>query len=160
MINLTPNIEEFKPNEDSTKKVVESLKSSPNTIKKAAVLPSLSKRYTKEYIEDVIEKNYGIVTIICNELDCTAKQFYNYVKKNDLDNLLTNSKQQLVSLAENAILDCLKSENENIKLKAAEHTLETLGKREWSKDPKVIVNQNVISENDKAVEIKNIFGIQ
>jgi hypothetical protein len=54
----------------------------------------------------------------------------------------------------------LKSENENIKLKAAEHTLETLGKREWSKDPKVIVNQNVISENDKAVEIKNIFGIQ
>lgn len=160
MINLTPNIEEFKPNEDSTNKAVESLKSIPNVIKKSAVLPTLSKRYKKEEIEDNIEKNYGIITIICNELDCTAKQFYNYVKENKLENLLLSAKQQLVGIAEKAILDCLNSENENIKLKAAQTTLESLGKKEWSKNPNVIVNQNVISDSDKAVEIKNIFGIQ
>ena len=34
-------------------------------------LPPLKDRYTKEQIETCIEKHYGVVTRICNELDCT-----------------------------------------------------------------------------------------
>lgn len=34
-------------------------------------LPPLDKRYTREQLEDCIERQYGIVTAICNELDCT-----------------------------------------------------------------------------------------
>lgn len=34
-------------------------------------LPPLKERYAKEQIEACIEKHYGVVTRICNELDCT-----------------------------------------------------------------------------------------
>lgn len=45
----------------------------PKIFNKNSVLPAVYKRYTKEEVEKVIEDNYGIVTIICNLLDCTAK---------------------------------------------------------------------------------------
>lgn len=41
------------------------------TNKLAPKLPPLDKRYTREQLEDCIERQYGIVTAICNELDCT-----------------------------------------------------------------------------------------
>lgn len=34
-------------------------------------LPALKDRYTREQIESCIETHYGVVTRICNELDCT-----------------------------------------------------------------------------------------
>lgn len=132
----------------------------PKIFNKKAVLPSLEKRYTKEEVEKVIEDNYGIVTIICNLLDCTAKQFYNAVDKFGLRDHLKESKNNLVSVAEKAILDCLRSENENIKLKSAEITLKSLGKDTWSQNPQVQITQNVVSDEEKKIEIKNIFGIQ
>ena len=132
----------------------------PKIFNKKAVLPSLEKRYTKEEVEKVIEDNYGIVTLICNLLDCTAKQFYNAVDKFGLRDHLKESKNNLVSVAEKAILDCLRSENENIKLKSAEITLKSLGKETWSQNPQVQITQNVVSDEEKKIEIKNIFGIQ
>ena len=132
----------------------------PKIFNKKAVLPSLEKRYTKEEVEKVIEDNYGIVTLICNLLDCTAKQFYNAVDKFGLRDHLKESKNNLVSVAEKAILDCLRSENENIKLKSAEITLKSLGKETWSQTPQVQITQNVVSDEEKKIEIKNIFGIQ
>lgn len=131
----------------------------PKIFNKKAVLPSLEKRYTKEEVEKVIEENYGIVTIICDLLDCTAKQFYNAVDKWELRDHLKESKNNLVSVAEKAILDCLRSENENIKLKSAEITLKSLGKDTWSQTPQVQITQNVVSDEEKKIEIKNIFGI-
>ena len=132
----------------------------PKIFNKKAVLPSLEKRYTKEEVEKVIEENYGILTIICDLLDCTAKQFYNAVDKWGLRDHLKEAKQSLVGVAEKAILDCLKSENENIKLKSAEITLKSLGKETWSQTPQVQITQNVVSDEEKKIEIKNIFGIQ
>ena len=131
----------------------------PKIFNKKAVLPSLEKRYTKEEVEKVIEDNYGIVTIICDLLDCTAKQFYNAVDKFGLRDHLKESKNNLVSVAEKAILDCLRSQNENIKLKSAEITLKSLGKDTWSQNPQVQITQNVVSDEEKKIEIKNIFGI-
>lgn len=48
-------------------------------------LPPLKDRYTKEQIETCIEKHYGVVTRICNELDCTYSQFYKAVRSFGLD---------------------------------------------------------------------------
>ena len=132
----------------------------PKIFNKKAVLPSLEKRYTKEEVEKVIEDNYGIVTLICNLLDCTAKQFYNAVDKFGLRDHLKDAKQSLVGVAEKAILDCLRSQNETIKLKSAEITLKSLGKETWSQTPQVQITQNVVSDEEKKIEIKNIFGIQ
>ena len=126
---------------------------------KNAVLPSLEKRYTKEEVEKVIEENYGIVTIICAILDCTPRQLYKAIDKWGLRDHLKESKHSLVSVAEKAILDCLRSENENVKLKSAEITLKSLGKETWSQTPQVQITQNVVSDEEKKIEIKNIFGI-
>jgi hypothetical protein len=41
-----------------------------------AVTPAVHTRYTKEELEEIINKNYGIVTVICSILDCNYKQFY------------------------------------------------------------------------------------
>lgn len=131
----------------------------PKIFKKNAVLPAVYKRYSREEVEKVIEENYGILTIICGLLDCTPKQFYKAVDKWGLRDHLKESKNNLVSVAEKAILDCLRSENENIKLKSAEITLKSLGKDTWSQNPQVQITQNVVSDEEKKIEIKNIFGI-
>ena len=131
----------------------------PKIFNKNAVLPSLEKRYTKEKVEKVIEENYGIITIICSILDCTPKQLYKAIDKWGLRDHLKEAKQSLVSVAEKAILDCLRSDNENIKLKSAEITLKSLGKDTWSQTPQVQIQQNIVSDEEKKIEIKNIFGI-
>ena len=122
------------------------------------VTPPVFKRYSKEELQQIIEKNYGIVTILCGILDCTYSQFYKAIDYFNLRDFLAQSKKRLVGLAEKAVLECLTSQNENIKLKAAETTLKSLGKSdEWSFDTTQINQQiNVV---DKTAEIKNIFGI-
>lgn len=122
------------------------------------VLPPLQQRFTKEELQNIIEENYGVVTVLCNVLDCTYAQFYKAITHYNLRDCLANAKKNLVSLAENAILDCLKSQNENIKLKASEITLKSLGRGEgWNFDTTQINQQiNVV---DKDTDIKTIFGI-
>lgn len=122
-----------------------------------AVTPAVYLRYTKEELEDIIIKNYGIVTVICSLCDCTYKQLYQAIDRYELREVLAESKQQLVSMAEKAVLDCLQSKSEAIKLKAAQHTLNSLGKTQgWSND-QTIINQQ-INVTDQQAEIKNIFG--
>ena len=134
--------------------------SMPKVLNRKAVLPPVCKRFTKEEVERIIDENYGILTLVCGLLDCTPKQFYNAVDKWDLRDHLKEAKNQLVGVAEEAILDCLHSDNENIKLKSAEITLKSLGKDTWSQAPQVQITQNVVSDEEKKIEIKNIFGIQ
>ena len=122
------------------------------------VMPPLQQRFTKEELQTIIEENYGVVTVLCNVLDCTYAQFYKAITHYNLRECLANAKKNLVGLAEKAILDCLKSQNENIKLKASEITLKSLGKTEgWSFDTTQINQQ--INISDKDTSIKNIFGI-
>ena len=123
------------------------------------VMPPLQQRFTKEELQTIIEQNYGVITVLCNFLDCTYAQFYKAIDHYNLRDCLANAKKNLVSLAEKAILDCLKSQNENIKLKAAETTLRSLGKNDgWGVEGTTINQQiNVV---DKDTDIKTIFGIQ
>lgn len=134
--------------------------SMPKVLHRKAVMPPVCKRFTKEEVERIIDENYGILTLVCGLLDCTPKQFYNAVDKWGLRDHLKEAKSQLVGVAEEAILDCLHSDNENIKLKSAEITLKSLGKDTWSQAPQVQITQNVVSDEEKKIEIKNIFGIQ
>ena len=123
-----------------------------------AVMPPVYDRFSKEELEEIIVKNYGIVTVICSLCDCTYKQLYGAIDKYELRDVLMESKQQLVSIAEKAVLDCLHSESEKIKLDAAKHTLNSLGKSQgWANDQTVINQQ--INVGDKEAEIKNIFGV-
>ena len=134
--------------------------SMPKVLNRKAVLPPVYKRFTKEEVERIIDENYGILTLVCGLLDCTPKQFYIAVDKWGLRDHLKEAKNQLVGVAEEAILDCLHSDNENIKLKSAEITLKSLGKDTWSQAPQVQIQQNIVSDEEKKIEIKNIFGIQ
>ena len=123
------------------------------------VLPAVHKRFTKEELQNIIEENYGVVTVLCNVLDCTYAQFYKAITHYNLRDCLANAKKNLVSLAEKAILDCLSSQNDQVKLRAAETTLKSLGKSEgWSFDTTQINQQ--INISDKDTDIKTIFGIQ
>lgn len=123
------------------------------------VTPPVYNRYGKEELQAIIEENYGIVTIICGIIDCNFSQFYKALDHYNLRECLANAKKNLVSLAEKAVLECLKSQNEQIRLRAAETTLKSLGRGEgWSFDTTQINQQiNVV---DKNADIKNIFGIQ
>ena len=120
-------------------------------------LPALQQRYSKDQIIEVIQKNYGVLTAICNELDCTYSQFYKYVNKNiEVKEIFAKSKECLVSLAEQKILECLKSEDEKIKLQAAIHTTKSLGKKlGWSGEG----NQGQVNIINKENEVKSIFGL-
>lgn len=124
-----------------------------------AVTPPVYERYTKEQLEELIVRNYGIITVICSLADCTYKQLYGAIDRYELRDVLAEAKQQLVGIAEKAVLDCLNSESEKIKLEAARHTLNSLGRSQgWGNDQTVINQQ--INIKDKTAEIKNIFGIQ
>lgn len=68
-------------------------------------LPSLCRRYSEDEIRDSIERHFGVVTAICNDLDCTYSQFYKAVKKLDLQDFLAVAKRNLISLAEKAIME-------------------------------------------------------
>ena len=123
------------------------------------VLPAVHKRFSKEQLQQIIEENYGITTVICGLIDCTYAQLYRAIDHYNLRDCLTSAKKHLVGIAESAILDCLQSENEQIKLRAAELTLKSLGKNDGWGTEGTTINQQ-INISDKTSEIKNIFGIQ
>ena len=119
-------------------------------------LPPLEKRYTKKQIQECIEKHYGVVTRICNELDCTYTQFYKTIKQLNLQEYLTEAKKNLVSLAENTLLEALASVDEKTRVDVAKYILKTQGKAfGWNDGPQIAQQINVQGE----VSIKEIFGI-
>ena len=120
------------------------------------VKEKLSKRYSKNDIILAIGRNKGVKTAICRDLDCTIHQLTNYLNiHSELKPLIAEAKKEIVSLAEEKLLQNLNSADESIRQRAIEFILKTLGKDEYSTEPSTQIN--VIS--DKEVEIKNIFGI-
>lgn len=59
-------------------------------------LPALKHRYTREQLEETIDKHYGIVTAICNDIDCSYAQFYSAIKHYGLSDKLQEAKQRIV----------------------------------------------------------------
>ena len=122
-------------------------------------LPPLDQRYTKEQLEECIERQYGIVTAICNELDCTYSQFYKAVKHLGLQDKLSAAKKNIVSMAEQVILGALASPDEKTRIDAAKYTLSRVGKDQgWGDTPFAAV-QVEVSPTEKAAQIRAVFGI-
>lgn len=116
----------------------------------------LTKRYKKDEIVLAIGRNKGIKSAVCRELDCTMSQLNNYVKiHSELKPLFSEAKKEIVSLAEEKLLQNLNSEDESIRQRAIEFILKTLGKDEYSTDAQVQVN--VQSESDINVQIQQLF---
>lgn len=116
----------------------------------------LSKRYSKNDIILAIGRNKGVKTAICRDLDCTIHQLTNYLNiHSELKPLIAEAKKEIVSLAEEKLLQNLNSADESIRQRAVEFILKTLGRAEYSTEPTTQIN--VVS--DKDIEIKNIFGI-
>lgn len=116
----------------------------------------LAKRYKKDEIVLAIGRNKGIKSAVCRELDCTMAQLNNYVNiHSELKPLFSEAKKEIVSLAEEKLLQNLNSEDEGIRQRAIEFILKTLGKDEYSTDAQVQVN--VQSESDINVQIQQLF---
>lgn len=123
-------------------------------------LPPVKDRYTKEQVEECIERHLGIVTSICNDLDCTYTQFYRAVKHWQLDGAIEEARKTIVAEAEGALLQALRSQDERVRLDAAKYTLARLGKDNgWSENPNVAVAVQV-SPSEKQAQIMAIFGIK
>ena len=77
----------------------------------------------------------------------------------ELQNVLADSKKNLVSLAEQTLLEALKSVDEKTRVDVAKYTLSRLGKDYgWSDNSNVQVAVNVDAEQKKA-QILAVFGI-
>ena len=123
--------------------------------KQTTKLP-LAKRYKKDQIVLAIGRNKGIKSAVCRELDCTIAQLNHYVNiHSELKPMFSEAKKEIVSLAEEKLLQNLNSEDESIRQRAIEFILKTLGKSEYSMDAQVQVN--VQSESDINVQIQQLF---
>ena len=118
-------------------------------------LPPAYQRWTRDEVLECINRNYGIVTLLCAQLDCSYKQLYNCIDHYGLREELAEAKKNLVGIAESALLECLHSENEQIKLRAAETTLKSLDKETWGQGPQIA--QQITFSGDNTAEIKQIF---
>ena len=116
----------------------------------------LAKRYKKDQIVLAIGRNKGIKSAVCRELDCTMSQLNHYVNiHSELKPMFSEAKKEIVSLAEEKLLQNLNSEDESIRQRAIEFILKTLGKSEYSTDAQVQVN--VQSDSDINVQIEQLF---
>ena len=105
------------------------------TTKPTTKLP-LAKRYKKDEIVLAIGRNKGLKSAVCRELDCTMAQLNHYVNiHSELKPLFAEAKKEIVSLAEEKLLQNLNSADESIRQRAIEFILKTLGREEYAADP-------------------------
>ena len=114
------------------------------------VKEKLSKRYSKNDIILAIGRNKGLKSAVCRELDCTMAQLNHYVNiHSELKPLFAEAKKEIVSLAEEKLLQNLNSADESIRQRAIEFILKTLGKEEYSTEPSTQIT--VKSDGDTQV---------
>lgn len=122
-------------------------------------VPPIEQRYTKDDVVECIHRHFGIFTAICNELDCSFYALSKYIRKNGLENDVSEARKTITEVAQNAIMECLNSKDERVRLDAAKFTLKSLGKdKGWSENPNLAVAIS-IDDSEKEKKIKAIFGI-
>jgi len=122
-------------------------------------VPPIEQRYTKDDVVECIHRHFGIFTAICNELDCSFYALTKYIRKNGLENDVSEARKTITEVAQNAIMECLNSKDERVRLDAAKFTLKSLGKdKGWSENPNLAVAIS-IDDSEKEKKIKAIFGI-
>ena len=122
-------------------------------------LPPLSKRYTKEQIEDVIVRAHGLTSSICAALDCTTQQFYVYLRnKPEMKQLQDDSRMDFINEAERVVMENLHDPDPSIRQQAAQYVLNRLGRTKgWGEDRLFGIT---VSQDEQTKQIHAIFGIQ
>ena len=122
-------------------------------------LPPLSKRYTKEQIEDVIVRAHGLTSSICTALDCTTQQFYVYLRnKPEMKQLQEDCRMDFINEAERVVMENLHDPDPSIRQQAAQYVLNRLGRTKgWGEDRLFGITVNA---EDMNRQVTAIFGIQ
>ena len=119
------------------------------TTKQTTKLP-LAKRYKKDEIVLAIGRNKGLKSAVCRELECSIYELNHYLNiHSELKPLFAEAKKEIVSLAEEKLLQNLNSADESIRQRAVEFILKTLGKAEYSTEPSTQIN--VKSDGDTQI---------
>lgn len=102
----------------------------------------------------------GLTWAVCKLLDCSLNEWNVLLDTNkDYWNLWKSTRKTLVARAENTMADLLDSPNEKTRFDASKYLLDRLGANEgYGASPQVAVSVEQSNE-DKALQIKAIFGI-
>ena len=126
-------------------------------------LPAIKKRYSYDEVVDVIQKSEGVRTTICKLLDCSQTQLRNYLEEHpELKQVMLDAREQILDLAESVIRENLtKTENPELRQKAAEFTLKTIGRhRGWAIGDYPAMQVNVSKTGDDIkVQLNALFGM-
>ena len=126
-------------------------------------LPAIKKRYSYAEVVDVIQKSEGVRTTICKLLDCSQTQLRNYLEEHpELNQVMLDAREQILDLAESVIRENLtQTENPELRQKAAEFTLKTIGRhRGWAIGDYPAMQVNVSKTGDDIkVQLNTLFGM-
>ena len=126
-------------------------------------LPAIKKRYSYAEVVDVIQKSEGVRTTICKLLDCSQTQLRNYLEEHpELKQVMLDAREQILDLAESVIRENLtQTENPELRQKAAEFTLKTIGRhRGWAIGDYPAMQVNVSKTGDDIkVQLNTLFGM-
>ena len=126
-------------------------------------LPAIKKRYSYDEVVDVIQKSEGVRTTICKLLDCSQTQLRNYLEEHpELKQVMLDAREQILDLAESVIRENLtQTENQELRQKAAEFTLKTIGRhRGWAIGDYPAMQVNVSKTGDDIrVQLNTLFGM-
>ena len=126
-------------------------------------LPAIKKRYSYDEVVDVIQKSEGVRTTICKLLDCSQTQLRNYLEEHpELKQVMLDAREQILDLAESVIRENLtQTENPELRQKAAEFTLKTIGRnRGWAIGDYPAMQVNVSKTGDDVrVQLNTLFGV-
>lgn len=120
--------------------------------------PPLLQRFTKEQIEEAIEKSFGITTAICQQLDCTYAQLWRALHKLGLESKLQEAKKQIVALAESNLVGFLGSTDDRCRMEATKFVLSRLGRNDGYGDQPMIAVE--VNTDEKRAQIRALFGIK
>lgn len=87
-------------------------------------------KWSKEQLKIAAENSNGTYISLARQLGCksvlTAKAWIE--KYPDVYDVFMQKKRQLIDVAEDTLFDCLNSQNDAVRLKAAEFVLKTVGR--------------------------------
>ena len=92
-------------------------------------------KWTKKQLMTAAERSNGTYVHLAKQLGCksvlTAKVWIE--KHEDVHDVFMQKKRQLLDVAENTLYDCLHSDKDSVRLKAAEFILKTVGRDIYGK---------------------------
>lgn len=108
-----------------------------------------------------ISECHGNVSAACRMLNISRGALHPLLNTKWIRDYIKYCREQIIDEAEDVLKNLLEDENvdSKLKLEVAKTILQTVGKQRYQDQPQVQITQNVMSDADKTIAIKNIFGI-